>query len=441
MRNLSYVLLAASTLVVAGCEAAAPAAGSAAGASVGAILVEKTGIIDGIIEKAGDEGDYLLFSAASEAKIAIESFRASMRDISDRSARNLDGSQARTFENLNLTVDRLAEASGKPIHESRETIESAMQALDDLNPGGGKAYVLRTSPRVVVQNEKDTTVPFKIRGLNFDDSEASLEIDGQAINRAGFQRQEMLFEIPSDLLSAEERSVKVVTADLKLKDEDCAFFGFWCDDIVVESQLPIMVLPQKLGGIIAVSYRTENEQRVDITSQIWNPSFSTGDLTKENCDTKSVSPRKGPQYFIDVESVRVQQRSGQARNSKKIRNINSKGISVELCAKAQISRGRKRSGEIGVEVTWDEYRLDDIVSAPIQVAEYEDNLLDWNTSGVIEFPNDTKSFIMRVNYFNGDFDIFNGSQMGSQSLVETSWNNDTKQLRYRTRNVETLEFY
>ena len=111
------------------------------------------------------------------------------------------------------------------------------------------------------------------------------------------------------------------------------------------------------------------------------------------------------------------------------------GFSLELCAKSQIRKLKKRTGEMHVNLTWKEYVLDDVVSPKSSIES--EPVLKWNSGRVVEFPDNAHAISSKIRFFDGTEIALTGSY--SNEYIDVLWNAGTKQLQINTKKPSSIE--
>ncbi|MCJ8503151.1 hypothetical protein [Desulfatitalea alkaliphila] len=457
--NLNLRLLLLLAAIVMTTPFVSRAQGSVETAAAAAIvgLVGVSGVVDDVMEKAANEGNYVVFNAASQLRLLIESFRFSTRDIIKSGFDRLDTSQQATFANIQRAIVTLQGAIDQPIENARQSLEEVHQIVNDGLPWMRESAVLRSSPSVVAPSAL-AEIPFTVRGISLDSANPRLWFGSIEAKRIGLERQQAIFTVPAKVFEREADSPKYVSGLLELSLKKCSWFVF-CDTEVVHSELAVLVLPERLASV-EISRNTRNEQRIyheRVFSRVFG--HDTGDLTRKRCKKKSQGPHD-PSYFIDIETLRPAPYKtscpypekgffgslhktfcpdgqftraavrGNGRHSWDIVSKNTAGFTVELCAQSVISkRLSKEHGKISVNLTWKEFKKGDVVGQfePVQVSE----VLNWGSPIQVVLPEDTHAITIKLRYFDGSDAVFDGNF--ADKYVNASYNFATKQLIVRPK--------
>lgn len=429
---------------------------TAAATTIGAGLVSASGVVDDVLETAANEGNYVVFNAASQLRLLIESFRLATRDVLDYGFDRLDASQQATFDNIQRTVITIQGALEQPIEDARQTVEEVHQVVNDGLPWLRESAVLRSSPSVIAPSTL-AEIPFTVRGLSLDNANPRLLFGGVEARRIGLERQQAVFTVPATVFQRAAELPRYVSGSLELSVRKCKWIVF-CDTEEIRSEVAVLVLPQRLASV-EISRNTREEKRIyheRVFSRVFG--HSTGDLTRMRCEKENQGPHD-PAYFIDLDTLRpapyktscpfpakglfsVLRKKlcpdgqftqaavrGKAGRSWGIISKNPAGFTVELCAQSQIKKLRKRSGEIFVNLTWKEFKKGNVVG---QFESVEGSkVLDWGSPIQVVLPEDTHAITVKLEYFDGSDAVFDGNY--ADKYVDASWNNATKQLIVRTK--------
>lgn len=437
---------------------------TAAGATVGGFLLSASGIIDDVIEDSANEANYVVFNAAIQLRMLIESFRHAARDMMDDSFDRLDDSQAQLFSNINSSLVQLQLAVYQPIKEARETVESVQQIVADVSVWNDTAAVTRIYPTVIGPASNREHVIVVVRGISLHKSDPQLTVSGEVVERVALTIQEAKFKVPVELLLNNREEISTVSGSITLKSEDCALWFLLCEEGRVTFETAFFTLPNKLAEI-SIVYNTKAEQRI-YSDRVFERKFhkSTGDLTQYKCTNYIQGPHDA-EFFVDIDSLRptpyqanctfpnggwlgVLRRQkcqgdlmtmpgthGRAGHRWKLLGKSPAGFSLELCAKSEIRKLKKRTGEQHVNMTWREYRVDDVISPQSNLVTEPDII--WNMGRVIKFPEDSHAISVEIRYFDGTTAAVTGNY--ADQYLNVAWNASTRQMQINTRAPSSIE--
>ncbi len=426
--------------------------------TIAAGILSSTGIVDDMIEKAGNEGNYVIFNAAMRAKMLIENFRLSTNDIVDNGFDRLDSTQENMYAEIQTIIKSLEFASEQPIENAQRTVETVYQIMEDVPLNKKTPTVLRTYPNVIGAFKRDNYI-YEVRGLHFDIANPRLEIDGEILSPIALEKQTATFSIPSKMIESAEDNIDIVTGSLLFKTKKCRAFVF-CSYPEVKFPTAIMTLPRTLGTV-NVTYRTIDEKR-QYAEKTFTRKFSksTGDLTKYKCSKYNQGPHEGG-YFIDTDSIKVASykiscigsfkfggytirnpackngkqtvkgANGRAGHSWKMLDKTPAGYSVQLCVQSQIRKLKKRSGEQNVNLAWKEYKLSDEVSETTPSELASSSNLKWDEQLLVELPKNTHSINVAITFFDGSEILAINDT--TNRYVDIEWNSSSKQLVVRPK--------
>lgn len=423
-------------------------------------VAAKLAVVDGLItdkmNEATDNANYVVFEGASQLKLVIENLRLSLNDVLDKSFDSLDASQKEIFNNINVSIANMEQAISLPIEEARQSLELTQQIIADIKLGDGVS-ITRAYPSVLSPSNHREIV-YTVRGVSLDSSDPSLLINGTKVRRIGLEKQQARFSIPTGLFKFNKSNVVVNRGKVNVTVNKCRAFIF-CKNVNKSFEISILTLPKEIATI-DLTYRTKKE-KIIFHNKKFSKKFqqTTGSIHKYKCRKFSQGAHR-PGFFIDTSTLKPTNyvktgkcppsgtfgrlflgcKKGQTtyRHTKKgafgraghrwkLLSQNSAGFTVELCAKSQINRGRKKTGEMHLNMSWREYHNGDIVSNAISVEKNKPLL--WRHSYRKPLPKDTNSFNLVINYFDGTSTIVDGSY--KDSFIDVSWNNSSKNLIIR----------
>ena len=431
-------------------------------------LLGITGTLDDIMEQAANQANFVVFHAAAQVKMTIESLRISAKDVIDHSTERLDDSQYQLFMEIKSTVQLLEVALDQPVEQARQTVENVHQIISDVKFDDTPA-ILRSSPSVIGPRQFKEIV-FTFRGLNIDKAAPKLKFNEIEARQLTLEKQIVQFSIDRSIFSPSKNSEKVITGSLSLVSEECKFWFLICDEIENEFPVSVLVLPEQLGTV-DIKYDTKSEERI-YSDRKFARRFSkaTGDLLREHCETFNQGAHAG-NFFIDIDSIKPESyqvpcdlpEGGDDMIGKLLRKLKEKacpnglrtyagvhgegshnwkfmlkettGFSVKLCAQAQMhTLTDKDDGLMRVNLVWKEYEVDELVSPRTSLSKEE---LYWGSPLEFKLPDETHGVLVKVEYFDGTSIITSGSK--NDSYLDISWNNATKQLIVSPREPSVIE--
>jgi len=429
--------------------------------TLGGVLAALGPTIDDAIEKAGNEGNYVVFRAASEVKLVIEALRLAGDDLLEKSFSELNNSQQNLFQNLQqLNQDFDANLTSQ-ITEIRASVDQIQQISNDWR--FADPTVLRVGPDVLAP--KDSGEFFiSVQGLSLDRANPQIAIYDAPMSRVSLTQNEAVFVVPADHFNFDQYKTELWPSIITLSYEVCGWLGWLsgCEIETVEFETAFMTLPKIVAQVEVSSTRLE-ETRVFEANERYNQfGYSTGDQTRRKCRKFTQSPH-APNWFIDVDSIvsrsvsrdcpanlssflsvgmfatcpqtgKYNEPAQFGRNgSASIREKTATGFVVEACAKGYMSGLTPKSGERRINVFWREYKLEDArVDNPSNNGDLEwGRFLEW------QYPLKTEAVSVSVRTFDGRVLPFTGN--GSDKFISVDWNAGTKQLVIRAKQPSDVQ--
>jgi hypothetical protein len=421
-------------------SAAGGAYGQAQPATVGVGLVAASAEVDDLIQKAGNQGNYVVFNAASNLRVLIESLRLSARDVLGDGFSKLNNSQQQMFDNVQKGIASLKVAMNQPVEQARQTVEEIHQIANDGLPWMSNVAVIRAMPSILAPSAA-AAIPFTVRGISLDGANPRLSFSWVQATRVGLQQQEATFSVPGSVFKSAKDKPILYSGKLTVDVKECTAFIF-CHSVPKDYSIAVMVLAQQVASVdVAYNERTEQKIYDDPAKERSREfSYSSGDLTKMNYTAISQAPH-APGYFIDVDSINVSGGTERGRGHFELQNVTSGGFSAYLGAQSVIRGGRriynpprKEDGYVSRTVKWREYRVDDVTTP---YTNLQSTVLDWGASPVLDtLPSTSYAIAVKMSYFDGSHKTFVGND-GDQ-YVDVKWNDGTKQLLITPKKPESI---
>ena len=243
--------------------------------------------LDSLIDKARDAGDYLTMRAAMEAKDAIQAWKEANMQLMDKAFSDLNQQQQRMFNNARQLEARTNMDIDEQLKVMQDITTQANQLVVDI-PGNDRTFITNFSPRVKPPKAM-SSITLRIKGVNLDKGNPTLEIKGGNASRMLIGPMEVQYKIDNKIIPNEKSKLSTVPLTIKYTTP---LDGYWNRLFgkreIVTRQLPIITLPDKLGEF---SYVVETQsQKKEI--QIWKSQSQMFEAKDKNV-TRIAKPLAG----------------------------------------------------------------------------------------------------------------------------------------------------
>lgn len=258
----TYTAIAICLFVTLPINAQAQAAEIASSAATGAVIQQIFADLTSMINKARDDGDYLLARAGVEAKDALDAWQKANGALLDKAFSELDKASRDNIARAHQLVSAANSGTADRLETIQQVTENANQIVESIPLGGKQTYVLRFSPRIKPPQAKESFT-LRIRGVNLDKGNPNLHLGNGLAKRDLTGPLEAQFTIPANNVPSEDSKLLVHSFKLDYTTPSESWLGRlfgWRDD--VSRELPVVALPRVLGsyqltGTIKVEKRIE----------------------------------------------------------------------------------------------------------------------------------------------------------------------------------------
>jgi hypothetical protein len=222
----------------------------AGAATTGVVLDQLSSRAQDLIDSATQSGDYLLVRAGIEARIAIENAKLASIDVLNVAFDKVSGERHQFIASIDRTLADAKSGVLSATEALQKVQEGGQQISQVLDVQGNRSYVTRYSPSVVYERSNTSLQPtlLKIRGINLDDSSASLRFGGIALKPLNIGKQELIFELPSSTFKFKPNNTDIFKAKLIYSSIKPGFFNrLFGSKETIERDIAILVLPQTLA--------------------------------------------------------------------------------------------------------------------------------------------------------------------------------------------------
>lgn len=377
----------------------------AGSATTGVVLKQLFSDLTTMINKARDDGDYLLARAGVEAKDALDVWQRANSSLLEKAFSELDNASRENFARAHQLISSANTGIANRLETAQQIMENANQIVESIPLGSNQAYVLRFSPRIrPPQASEKFTV--RIRGVNLDKADPRLQLTDSIAERNQPGPLEAQFsvpvtELPQDATKMQVRSFKL-TYSTPSDNWFARLFGVRNE---VSRELPIISLPATLATYqVTATRRFDRKETMRVVEDI-------GSFRGRNTEVRKVArPREGWQWDVtDRGAFTVHQGLGEAAGCNGIDWNASSANGITIVAHTnEIKNSRYPLGADAFvhcrpEGPW--YRM-------VQTTETllpESGSLSWKSDKEIPLPPDTVSLRLVIKTFDGREKVFTGT--------------------------------
>lgn len=405
MSRLFSILIAASYLPATAYPIAAQAqvAEIAGSAATGVVLNQLFADLTTMINKARDDGDYLLVRAGVEAKNAMDAWRQANSGLLDKAISELDKASRENFARANQLVAAANSGAANRLETLQQITENANQIIESIPLGGRQTYVLRFSPRIQPPQAKESFA-VRIRGVNLDKGDPNLHLSNGIAKREQPGPLEAQFTIPSTEMRHDLEKIQVHSFKLTYSTPSDSWFSrLFGKRVDVTRELPIVSLPENMGTYEIVATR-KFDRRVE-------KSF-TRDLgqfkAKNNRQYKVASPDDGWKWDLSKPLVK-RQGSGEAGSCEGVDMNQSSENGISFFAHLdEIKNWRYpvgADGYVNCALAGTVYRMEQAT----ETTPSKSGVLLWTADKEISLPPNTDALTLKVKTFDGRERVFTGT--------------------------------
>lgn len=407
---------------------------AAAATTIGIGIAQATSTVDNISAHAAGEANYVMLGAAARLRMLIETLRNSAQNILDKQLKDLNASQLRMLEDIQLGVADLQKAADQPVEQGRRLMQEIRRLTNDLGLDTDEPVLLDSSPSVLVPGGPDE-INFTLHGLKLADANPRLFFGHVEAARIDLKEQQAIFTVPPSIFRSLDEKLITYSGQLLLTAHDCRW-KIQCKPALREYTVGVVVLPTRLAMVKIAFDRKSSQRSYDhdpeadrvgdstgndkLYGRIFE--YSTDDLTVMTCTHESQSPH-APGYFIDTETLTAHIRHCSATNRASLLDVSASGFAVELCAQPQISKLAKLTGSVTVQANWKEYRMADVISPRESLAPLA---LQWGARIEEVLPPDSHAIDVELDYFDGSHTTL--TETSRDRYVDLKWNAALRQI-------------
>lgn len=384
-------------------------------ATTAAAILNIKNLLSGIIDKASNSGDYLMFRLGTEMRISIESWEKANSNLIDKAFSKLEQQQQVFLSG----VDSLATKLSNEVEKSFDSIEGLSNQWHNLvssTPIGDGVPIVSSFSRLFIRptdlNKRST---INVNGANLGHGKPNLVVPGAKTSLIGNWSTGLSFSIEDLSLNFHESYVSTVHAELILFRPHTNLIKRAIGQLEeMKFKLPIMVGPSILGTYDLTISRRELVEKIEPKTEKFL--HSSGSLDRD-CKTFS----RGPSVVgRGVRDIRVEVTRRGRESSHKLVSQSSQGFSLEICAQRYWIVAYTGPGDRHVDVSWTEHWKEEETKT-----EARSGSLSWG--GIVEqLPASTSGFVLKIRPFDGRELIFVGPT--KKSFLDVSYDAVNKNL-------------
>lgn len=399
--HILAVLLALSTLCPIGARAqVAEFAGSAA---TGVVLKQLFADLTTMINKARDDGDYLLARAGVEAKNALDAWQQANGNLLDKAFSQLDKASRENFARAHQLVSSANTAAANRLETAQQIVENANQIIESIPLGGKETYVLRYSPRIQPPQTKESFF-LRIRGVNLDKGDPKLHLTNGFAKRDQPGPLEAQFTIPSSEVPRDTKRIEVRSFKLTFSTPSTSWFArLFGKREEVTREIAVVALPINLATYDGVAVR-------NFSKRLEKP--FTRDLgqfkAKNSRQYKVATPDNGWKWDLSKPLVKSQGQ-GESGRCEGVDMNNSSENGVSFFAHLDEIRNSRyplgAPGYVSCALSGTVYRME----AATETVPLPSGVLSWVSDTPIPLPSNTDTLTLNVQTFDGRKRVINGT--------------------------------
>lgn len=405
MKKFLSILIAAGYLLTTAfpLTAQAQVAEIAGSAATGLVLKQLFADLTTMINKARDDGDYLLARAGVEAKNAMDAWQQANSSLLNQAFSELDKASRENFARAHQLVVAANFGAANRLETVQQITENANQIIESIPLGGRQTYVLRFSPRIQPPQAKESFA-IRIRGVNLDKGDLNLHLSNGIAKRDQPGPLEAQFTIPSTEMLRDQNKIQVHSFKLTYSTPSDLWFSriFGKRDDVTR-EIPIVSLPENMASYEVVVTR-KFEKRVE--------KAFTRDLgqfkAKNSRQNKVASPDNGWKWDLS-KPLEMQQGQGEAGRCEGVdmNQSSENGISfiAHLDEIKNWSYPTGAPGYVNCALAGTVYRMEPVT----ETTPSQSGVLSWIADKQIALPPGTDALTLKVKTFDGRERVFTGT--------------------------------
>ena len=345
--------------------------------------------LNGVIDKARNDGAYMVAVAAMEAKGAIEAWEKANGRLMDKAFSQLDQASRDNFNRARLLIASADTSMKERLDTASNLMVLSSQVVNSI-PGNKQVYVLRYRPIIVPPNAR-SSFTMRVQGTNLDKADLKLQVAGSTRNVVG--PTEVVLTIPTGKLAYSDDKMTLNSLPLEMKVPKDSFLGWLGQKDLLQRQVPVFTLPAQIG-----TYEVKIKRSVDKRVQKeWT--VDLGQFKATNARVYKVAkPPAGWFWDLEKPSAKIQG-NGEAGRCEGVDLNGSSRDGLSFFAHLdQIKELTKRGpGYVDCSVTGTIYQMvkEDVINEAVT------GQLNWLEDVSIPFPADMTAVDFKMRTFDG----------------------------------------
>jgi hypothetical protein len=353
--------------------------------------------LDSLINKARDDGDYLLARAGAQAKDALDTWQKANGALLDKAFSELDAASRENFARANQLINSANSGVANRLETAQQITENANQIVESIPLSGNQTYILRFQPRILPPNATDNFT-LRLRGVNLDKGNPKLKLSNGEASRSLVGPLEVQYTIPISEIPRNPSKIEVRTFDVSYTTPSDS----WIQRVFgkrneVKREVPVISLPTTLASYELTGVR-RFENREERTFYRYVGEFRGRNTTIRRV---AIPINSEPGWKWDLEKpfdiIQGHGEAGRCHDAPLMNESSENGVTIS----ARVDEIRNieyplgTDGYVNCTLCGTVYR---IVSATENISATGE--VSWNGDKTIPLPPGTESFVLKVKSFD-----------------------------------------
>ncbi len=403
-----------------------------AGTVMGGLIDDLKKSILEIIERTDQSVSSATFLTRMQMQILLTELENQANSVVGKTFGEIDETQQKFFINARQTIAELQDMGNSILDNTDQVLQRTEFAISAVPFTSQEPRLRSHEPRVLRRTGGTGSDPI----VTFDGSwlangNPTLSIAGEECKIIDLKEPRVQFSCPSKLFSGDPSEMIRLTGEFQAVEE--LSWGEWIKSFFSKPKIKaypvsIAVVPETIGNAdVSVTRLVESREE--------SPRTHPYDTGARHCTWGSetlVNITPAPGWMIDQSSVRVVAESSNGGN-REVRNLTNAGFQVYArglnsgnCVSAfgQTISKDARGWDNG-KIFWTEYRMVD----KSETFPAFSGALRWGDSRVVELPDRTTGFLIKLNVFDGTIREYNGPSVDNIITIEQDGGNRSLMLR------------